>query len=181
MKHAALPTLVLTGLLGALGWTPAVRVAPAEPTAAVHCQVPCGIYGDRMRIDLVMEDLATIEKGMAQIAALEDMAAAGTRNQVVRWVMTKDEHAQKVQDQVSAYWLAQRIKTPKEPKGEALELYHRQLELLHRILVAAMLCKQTTDAAHVAEARRLALDFSASYFSAEDLEHIRSHHGPEAR
>ncbi|MDP6988585.1 MAG: hypothetical protein QF903_03820 [Planctomycetota bacterium] len=44
-----------------------------------------------------------------------------------------------------------------------------------------MKCKQTTDGAHVTNLRETALSFSAIYFSAEDLEHIRGHHGGEHR
>lgn len=150
-----------------------------SPTPPVHCQVPCGIYGDAMRIDMLMEDATTIEKAMAQIAELE-AAESPNYNQIVRWVSTKEQHAQDIQDMVAAYWLAQRIKAPAAgADAEAVTWYRRQLELSHGMIVAAMKCKQTTDAANVAQLRKLALDFSAAYFSAEDNEHIRSHHAGE--
>ena len=44
-----------------------------------------------------------------------------------------------------------------------------------------MKCKQTTDMAHVAKLRMLALQLSELYFSAEDLEHIKSHHAGDHR
>lgn len=72
----------------------------AEPESApFHCQVPCGIYGDQMRIDMHMEDVATIRKGMAQMAVLESDAMGGNlnTNQIVRWVVTKEEHAAAIQ------------------------------------------------------------------------------------
>lgn len=163
-----------TLLLALLPLTSAATPAAAPP-APVHCQVPCGIYGDRMRIDMLMEDAATIEKGMQSIAELAADSGANA-NQLVRWVVTKEEHAQSIQDTVAAYWLAQRIKEPKDGDDAAREKYHRQLALLHGITVAAMKCKQTTDVANVAKARALALEFSATYFSEDDLEHIRSHH-----
>ena len=56
------------------------------------------------------------------------------------------EHAQAIQDQVAAYWLAQRIKAPQDEGGK--DRYHRQLELMHGITVAAMKCKQTTVRSH---------------------------------
>lgn len=149
--------------------------APAPAAAPVHCQVPCGIYGDTMRIDMLLEDFATIEKAMGEITKLEELGEAGNRNQLVRWVMTKDEHAQKVQDQIASYWLAQRIKAPAEDSTEALERYHRQLALLHGVTVKAMKCKQTVDTAHVKDLRALVQDFSATYFSKEDLEHLEMH------
>jgi len=150
---------------------------PGEPVAgaAFHCQVPCGIYGDRMRIDMLMEDAATIEKGMKTIQELE--AAGGAANQLVRWIMTKDQHAQSIQETVASYWLAQRIKAPKEGDEAALARYHDQLALLHAITVSAMKCKQTTDPLHVQALRDQALVFSETYFSKEDVQHIREHHG----
>ncbi len=154
--------------------------APAGAASPRHCQVPCGIYGDSMRIDMLMEDAATIEKGMGVIQELEASKDASS-NQLVRWILAKDEHAQSIQETVASYWLAQRIKAPKEDTPEARDKYHTQLAQMHGITVAAMKCKQTTDKAHVAKLRELALAFSDTYFSGKDLEHIRSHHGGDHR
>lgn len=153
---------------------------PAQPAAApVHCQVPCGIYGDKMRVDMLMEDAATVEKAMTTLVAME-AEEKPSQNQMVRWVVTKESHAQAIQDQVAAYWLAQRIKVPGADAGpEALAKYHGQLGLLHRITVAAMKCKQTTDVANVTALRALAVEFSGTYFTGPDLEHIRAHHGEQ--
>ncbi|MCB9913991.1 MAG: superoxide dismutase [Planctomycetes bacterium] len=168
MKHLLLSLLALTPLFAA-------PVSTSAPAAPFHCQVPCGIYGDTLRIQMLLEDTATIEKGMVTLNAM-DQEQAPSENQRVRWILTKDEHAQAIQDQVAAYWLAQRIKTPKADADEAaLAKYHHQLELMHRLTVSAMKCKQTTDVEHVAELRRLCDEFSGTYFSAEDLEHLRGH------
>jgi len=172
-------------LIGAVATAAAsLRTEPALPNAApiagslepvVHCQVPCGIYGDRLRIDLLMEDATTIRKGMQQITQLE---AEGPANQLVRWVMNKDEHAQSIQDQVAAYWLAQRIKTPAADADAAAQAaYLDKLAHLHRITVHAMKCKQTTDTAHVDALEKDVLAFSKAYFTAEDAKHILEHHG----
>ena len=169
-----------TLLLAALPFAAALAPATAPEPAPFHCQVPCGIYGDSMRIDMLMEDSATIEKGMKQIAELE--ASGGAANQLVRWIMTKDEHASKIQETVASYWLAQRIKAPADgADAAATEKYHTQLTLLHGITVAAMKCKQTTDVAHVEKLRSLAREFSGTYFSKEDLKHVLEHHGEEHR
>jgi len=152
-------------------------------TAPLHCQVPCGIYGDKMRIDMLMEDCATIEKAMTSLQAM-DAEESPSKNQMVRWVMTKEQHAQNIQDTVAAYWLAQRVKAPKgstSPEADKLigsitnHPYHLQLTHMHRITVAAMKCKQTTDNSHVNAVRKAASEFSAGYFSAEDLEHLKKH------
>ena len=31
-----------------------------------HCEIPCGIYNDKMRIDMIKEHITTIEKSMNQ-------------------------------------------------------------------------------------------------------------------
>ena len=170
MYRSILPLLLLPFL-----FAPASSPATAAPPIP-HCQVPCGIYGDSMRIAMMMEDATTIEKGMKTITDMEQ-SGEFPHNQMVRWVITKDEHAAKIQEQVASYWLAQRIKVPAEGADDAARSkYYQQLGLLHGITVAAMKCKQTTDSAHVEKLRKLAMDFSETYFSKEDLEHLRGHH-----
>ncbi len=63
-------------------------------TAAAHCQIPCGIYNDELRVQLIEEHIDTIEKSMKQIATLGAQSPLDN-NQLVRWVMNKEEHAQK--------------------------------------------------------------------------------------
>lgn len=153
---------------------PSQPAAPSLPTP-VHCQVPCGIYGDKMRIDMLMEDCATIEKAMTSLIEMDGQESP-SKNQMVRWVVTKEDHAAHIQEMVASYWLAQRIKTPADGADAAAQAkYHTQLEQLHRITVAAMKCKQTTDKANVEAVRKLAMAFSEGYFTGEDLLHIRSH------
>jgi|FLOH01.1.fsa_nt_gi nickel superoxide dismutase len=169
-------SLVAIALVGTLATTysPAAPLtnAPFAPSLApFHCQVPCGIYGDKMRMDMLMEDSATIEKAMTTLET-----EGVSQNQMVRWIMNKEEHAAKIQETVASYWLAQRIKTPADATNEAaMAKYHRQLELLHGITVAAMKCKQTTDVANVEGLRNKAMEFSGTYFSEEDQKHLRDH------
>ena len=179
MKLQLLSVAALGALLVSFSSAPATTPTPS--VAPVHCQIPCGIYGDKMRIDMMLEDLATIEKGMTKIHEIEDMGEVGNRNQLVRWVMNKDAHAQAIQDQVAAYWLAQRIKAPKEDSVDAQEKYHRQLEAMHRITVHAMKCKQTTDKAHVADLKNQVHVFAKMYFSEEDLKHMQQHKDDQHR
>ncbi|HPR64913.1 MAG TPA: superoxide dismutase [Ni] [Thermoanaerobaculia bacterium] len=127
-----------------------------------HCQVPCGIYGDALRLDLMAEDIATIEKAMMQISDLSK-AESPNYNQIVRWVQTKEDHAQKIQDTAAEYFLAQRIKVPATEDPAAVKIYQDQLSLLHKIIVAAMKAKQTTDPDPVADLKNLLKSFRASY------------------
>ena len=85
----------------------------AVPSVAhAHCQVPCGIYGDQLRFEQLLEDTMTIAKAQAQLNELLAGGAptAQSVNQMARWVMTKEEHAGHVQETLQAYFLAQRIK-----------------------------------------------------------------------
>ena len=43
-----------------------IEAAEADK-GTVHCEVPCGIYGDSLRISLIREHSSTIEKAMNQI------------------------------------------------------------------------------------------------------------------
>lgn len=131
--------------------------------AAAHCQIPCGIYNDELRVQLIEEHVTTVEKSMKQVTAL----GAGSPvdyNQLVRWVVNKEEHARMIQDVVTAYFMAQRVKLPDETAGEAFESYIRQLTLLHQLQVVAMKAKQSTDLAHVEKLRALVKEFRSAYF-----------------
>ena len=76
-----------------------------------HCQIPCGIYSDAMQIIQIQEDLSTIEKAMEMITSLSEKSDPQTLNQIGRWINSKEEHAQNIQNITSEYFLTQRIKT----------------------------------------------------------------------
>lgn len=135
-------------------------------TAAAHCQIPCGIYDDELRVQLIEEHITTVEKSIKQIT---EIGATKTPdwNQLVRWVDNKETHAQEIQDIVTAYFMAQRVKYPDSKDGAAQAKYVEQLTLLHRILVAAMKAKQSTDLENIATLRSLVEQFRTSYFGAE--------------
>ena len=114
----------------ALGRVPG---APAALTRA-HCQVPCGIFDDPVRVTLLKEDAATVRKAMVQINELSTSVSGGEAlalNQATRWVLTKDEAAGNIITTVSEYMLCQRVKkelfekeTPNDsPSVEPLELH----------------------------------------------------------
>jgi nickel superoxide dismutase len=127
--------------------------------AAAHCEIPCGIYDDHMRIHLIAEDVTTIEKAMKQIVDLGKEKLINY-NQLVRWISNKEEHATKIQHTVSQYFMTQRIKPDQEK-------YPEKLAVLHQMLIAAMKCKQTTDLDHVATLRSLLKQFETLYFSSD--------------
>lgn len=144
----------------------AAALGTAVPAAA-HCQIPCGIFDDELQVQFMEQDITTIEKSMTQIIAL-GKASPVDYNQLVRWVMNKEEHAQKLQDSVTAYFMAQRIKPPADHGDEtAMKDYVNKLTLLHAIQIHAMKAKQSTDLGEVATLRDLVAQFRKAYFGEE--------------
>ena len=136
-----------------------------------HCQVPCGIYNDAARIVQIQEDFSTIQKAMNKIKELSEQQDATSMNQMTRWILTKEEHASKIQKVVSDYFLTQRIKVKTE--GPEYDLYVKQTIYLHQILVSAMKCKQTVDSKNVDYGLDLIETFIDLYFDAHGKDHIK--------
>ena len=133
-----------------------------------HCEVPCGIYGDSLRIALINEHITTVEKAMKQINEISK-AASPNYNQLIRWVNNKETHAEEIQHIVAQYFLHQRIKMPKSDLGKkafkkANGKYVKQLSSLHAILVYAMKSKQTTDLANTEALKKAVESFESLYF-----------------
>ena len=105
---------------------------------SAHCQVPCGVYGDSARFTQMLEDQTTIAKAIAQINDLAGQKDGKSANQLVRWVNTKEDHANKIQKIIAEYFLTQRIKSSSDN-------YSDLLQGAHGVMVAAMKCKQGTD------------------------------------
>jgi nickel superoxide dismutase len=124
--------------------------ALTAPIAGAHCQIPCGIYDDAMRIKMMYEHVTTIEKSMKLITENQN------QNQTVRWVLNKEKHADELSEIVTYYFMTQRIK----PGGEE---YATRLGQLHEILVYSMKAKQTTDLANVEKLKELIHQFEHSY------------------
>lgn len=131
--------------------------------AKAHCEIPCGIYGDSTRIALIYEHISTIEKSMNKINELSKQDSPDY-NQLVRWVVNKEEHAKKIQDIVSQYFLHQRVKPKTADDEKAYRKYVKQLESLHHILVFAMKSKQSTDLAIIDTLREKVHIFEHAYF-----------------
>ncbi|RME26349.1 MAG: superoxide dismutase [Deltaproteobacteria bacterium] len=144
----------------------ALSVALAAATmcgrAHAHCEIPCGIYDDGARFNRLEEHISTIEKSMRQIAKLS-RAPRPDYNQIVRWVTNKEHHAEQFQHILSQYFLHQRIKPVENEKSAAYKEYIRKLVLVHKLLVAAMKTKQSTDLTVVTQMRSLLGEFRKAY------------------
>lgn len=135
--------------------------------ANAHCEIPCGIYGDSLRVDMIEEHIRTIEKSMNQIIKLSEEGDKNY-NQLVRWIVNKEEHAKKIQDIVSQYFLHQRIKPVDPTNEEAQEKYFTHLKLLHELLVYSMKAKQTTDLQYIEKLRTTLAKFEDAYFHSHE-------------
>ena len=123
---------------------------------SAHCEIPCGIYDDKLRIKMIYEHTITIEKAMNEIIRLEKENPVNY-NQLVRWISNKEAHASEIQQIVSQYFMTQRIDTETEK-------YDKKLTILHKILLNAMRCKQSTDLKRVERIRELLAGFETLYF-----------------
>lgn len=141
-----------------------------------HCEIPCGIYNDKMRCRMIEEHIKTIEKAMMMI---NDLSKEGSinYNQLVRWINNKEDHANEIQHIVSQYFMTQRIKPVDDQSIEDYKEYVKKLTLLHEMLIYAMKTKQTTDLENVKKLRSLLTDFEAVYFDTQDHKHEHSSNG----
>ena len=121
-----------------------------------HCQVPCGIYADQHRFEQMLEDQSTIEKAGKLIAELSGKTDALSRNQLSRWVATKEAHATSIQRTIADYFMAQRIKA-------TAKNYEKQLVSAHAVIVAAMKCKQNVDGDSAANLKKAILALHKAY------------------
>jgi len=133
----------------------------ATPVLYSHCQVPCGIYDDQMRIKMIAEHITTIEKAMNMVIELSKEAKPNY-NQLVRWVTNKEKHAEELSDIVTYYFMAQRIK-PWLVKEEQMA-YQEKLELLHHLLLYSMKAKQSIDLEVIEKLRTTLKKFDEAYF-----------------
>jgi nickel superoxide dismutase len=124
--------------------------------AFCHCEIPCGIYDDEMRVNMLSEHVTTIEKSIKQIVRLQKEKNPNY-NQIVRWVNNKENHANMLQEIVTQYFMTQRIKLDTKD-------YHKKLTILHHMLIYTMKCKQTTDLSHIETLRKLIKEFRDLYF-----------------
>jgi len=145
------------------GWVLILALLSFSNEAKAHCEIPCGIYGDSTRIVLIYEHIATIEKSMKEIKELSAKDEVDY-NQMVRWVVNKEEHATKIQDIASQYFMHQRIKIKDPSDTEAYAKYIKQLTLMHKIQVYAMKTKQGTDLNDIRLLRDALHDFEHAYF-----------------
>ena len=138
-----------------------------------HCQVPCGIYDDVARIVTIHEDIQTIQKSIKMINELSyGETSAKSMNQLVRWVNTKEDHAQHIQDVILNYFLAQRIK-PKEKGEKEYKRYVSLTTTCQKIIFYAMKSKQNSDVSMLDPLKRQISTLSDTYFDDHGKQHLK--------
>ncbi|MFP4204130.1 MAG: superoxide dismutase [Ni] [Opitutales bacterium] len=130
-----------------------------------HCQIPCGIYGDELKFGELEQHIETIEKSGKRIRELsaKDELSAQDQQQLIRWTTNKEEHAQKIIDEIANYFLAQRIK----PDADH---YAEKVELLHHVIVFSMKSKQSVESEPVETLAEKLAAFKELY-----LDHTHTH------
>lgn len=117
------------------------------PEAHSHCQVPCGIYNDHARVESMLEDTATVAKACNEIAKLAAKSDPQSKNQLVRWIINKEKHAENIISTISGYFLTQRVKPAQKD-------YVRRLIKHHAVIITAMKAKQNTDIKYAKELKK---------------------------
>ena len=131
-------------------------LATTAANVAAHCEIPCGIYDDELRTNLIYEHTVTIEKSMKKIDELSKQKPLDY-NQLVRWISNKEDHATKIQHIIYQYFMTQRI------RSDAAK-YTEKLSVLHKMLQSAMKCKQSIDTSNVQSLRSFLKEFEILYF-----------------
>lgn len=154
-SYGKLRTALLLSLLAA--------AAALPRTVSAHCQIPCGIYDDHARVEAMLEDVTTAEKAVKQIAELADKSDAQSKNQLVRWVMNKEKHAQNIISTISDYFLTQRV-------NPAQKDYVERLVKHHAVIIAAMKVKQNVALKDVEELKKC-VEALAGYYPEPEHKH----------
>ena len=89
---------------------------------------------------------------------------AQSMNQMIRWVMTKEEHCSKIIKLISEYCLCQRVK---KDVFKSDQDYVDALKAHHAVMQAAMKAKQSVDSAAVDALDHAIGDFAKMYLPAE--------------
>lgn len=175
MKFDLTTKALATVLMMVLTVTTSIASAPSADSTRImaiytqiaaiddHCEVPCGIYGDSLRIALIDEHIRTIEKATKKITELS-AEETPNYNQLVRWVLNKEKHAEEIQHIVSQYFLHQRIKPTNMSEKKIHAKYLSLLEQLHHILVYSMKAKQGTSLDNLSMLKASVEAFEDLYF-----------------
>lgn len=141
----------------------AILFALSTGQLSAHCQIPCGIYHDQMVVNGLKEDVETLTKSVNAIHTNAKVTAQD-QNQLIRWVMNKEKHADKLANTLVEYFLKQRITLDAEKLQD-------KVVSVHKMLVLSMKVKQSVDLGTVAELKKELNTF----ITLMDLDHPENH------
>lgn len=102
-----------------------------------HCQMPCGIYHDDIVYDQIDQYIETMVKAVSKIKDSK-FTTPFEHNELIRWVMTKDNMSNQTAELIMTYFLQQKIKPGEKDTP-------KQLESAHKLLFRIVIIKQTVD------------------------------------
>jgi len=151
MQTSILRSLAIAAAITILTANSLSATEPTEPTTVTapvpHCQVPCGIYTDQLRFEQMLEDTKTIAKSITSVETIAEAMKKGEQsptnfNQMTRWINTKEDHDTS------------------------------QLITAHKVMVAAMKCKQDAKPATAEALEKAIYDLYRAYEGKEpNFEH----------
>lgn len=113
----------------------------SSPLLHSHCQMPCGIYHDDMVFDQIDQYVETMVKCTTVLNG-NKFESLQDRNELVRWIMSKENMSNEIANFILTYFLQQKIK-PDEPDTV------KRLVAAHKLLCDLVLIKQTADPKYV--------------------------------
>jgi len=131
------------------------------PTVMSHCEIPCGIYNDAIRLDMIAENITTIEKAMNNISELSSTKEVNY-NQLIRWVNTKEEHAEKTKHEIRVIW------------GDYLKEQHfanhpTAQDLVHKIMMLGSKSRQGVDRDNAVQLVEAVNDFAEIFWATKGV------------
>jgi nickel superoxide dismutase len=129
--------------------------------AKAHCDIPCGIY------DPIVAQISalTVVRMLDLMAAKEAEGGeknAAFYNSMSRYVVVKEEHAEKVKSEIRVIW-GDFIKAPQ------LEQFPELHGLVHKIMMLGSKARQTTDRASAVELVESVNQFAEIFWKVKGL------------
>lgn len=109
----------------------------AIPVAEAHCDIPCRIYDPATALIAALSVVRMVDI-VNEVAAQPATDTRVNHNTLARCIAVKDAEAAKVKDEVGIIW-------GDYFKAAQLEAHPETHGLVHGIMTAASLCKQTVD------------------------------------
>jgi len=115
-----------------------------------------------------------VKEAMNQINEIQSSDSINY-NQLVRWINTKEKHAELIQEIADQYFLTQRVKFAEPSDKEKYAGYINQLTYLHQLIVYSMKAKQSTDLVQINNLSNAIEKFEIAYFGKDA--HRHDHNG----